>query len=78
MNNPEKKEEPKSTEKVFWEDPYLTELKTRITSVNGNDVTVDQTIFYAFSGGQESDEGTKHAHHHLEPQENAQLPPLRA
>jgi Ser-tRNA(Ala) deacylase AlaX len=57
MNNPEKKEEPKSTKKVFWEDPYLTELKTRITSVNGDDVTVDQTILYAFSGGQESDEG---------------------
>ena len=26
--------------------------------MNGNDVTVDQTILYAFSGGQESDEGT--------------------
>lgn len=58
MNNPENKEAPKSTEKVFWENPYLTELKARVTGVNGNDITVDQTIFYAFSGGQESDEGT--------------------
>lgn len=58
MNNPEKMKEPKSTGKVFWEDPYLTELKTKITGVNGNDVTVEQAILYAFSGGQESDEGT--------------------
>jgi Ser-tRNA(Ala) deacylase AlaX len=44
--------------KVFWEDPYLTRLETRIASVRGNDVTVDETIFYALSGGQESDHGT--------------------
>ena len=46
------------TKKIFWEDPYLTQIETRITSVRGNDVTVDQTIFYAFSGGQEGDHGT--------------------
>lgn len=46
------------TKKVFWENPYLTELKTLITSVNKDEITVAQTIFYAFSGGQESDEGT--------------------
>lgn len=45
-------------EKIFWTNPYLTELDTRITSVNDNDLTVEQTIFYAFSGGQESDRGT--------------------
>lgn len=45
-------------EKVFWADPYLTQLDTCITSVNGNNITVDRTIFYAFSGGQESDAGT--------------------
>lgn len=44
--------------KVFWEDPYLTTLDTRIATVSGNDVTVAATIFYAFSGGQESDAGT--------------------
>lgn len=44
--------------KIFWEDPYLTELTTYITSVNGNQITVNETIFYAFSGGQESDTGT--------------------
>jgi alanyl-tRNA synthetase len=45
------------TQKLFWADPYQTQLDTYITSVNGNDVMVAQTIFYAFSGGQESDAG---------------------
>jgi Ser-tRNA(Ala) deacylase AlaX len=46
------------TQKVFWQDPYLTQLHTVITSVNGDVVTVDRTIFYVLSGGQESDAGT--------------------
>jgi alanyl-tRNA synthetase len=46
------------TRKVFWEDPYLTQLETSITSVRGSEITVAQTIFYAFAGGQESDAGT--------------------
>ena len=45
------------TYKVFWENPYQTELQTQITSVNGNIITVADTIFYAFAGGQESDIG---------------------
>lgn len=46
------------TTKIFWQDPYLTELDTFIKSVNGPKITVSETIFYAFSGGQESDTGT--------------------
>jgi Ser-tRNA(Ala) deacylase AlaX len=46
------------TKKIFWEDPYLTELETEVKTVNGNQITVAETIFYAFSGGQESDSGT--------------------
>ena len=46
------------TEKVFWQDPYRTTLDAAIAGVDGNDVTVDRTIFYALSGGQESDRGT--------------------
>jgi Ser-tRNA(Ala) deacylase AlaX len=46
------------TRKVFWEDPYLTELDTTISSVSNDRVTVEATIFYAFAGGQESDTGT--------------------
>jgi len=45
-------------QKIFWEDPYLTEHTTRVTSVNGDIITLDQTIFYAASGGQESDSGS--------------------
>jgi Ser-tRNA(Ala) deacylase AlaX len=45
------------TKKVFWQDPYLTQLDTHITSVQGNMITVAETIFFAFSGGQESDQG---------------------
>ncbi len=46
------------TRKIFWENPYLTQLDTRITGVSGADVTVAETILYAFAGGQESDAGT--------------------
>jgi Ser-tRNA(Ala) deacylase AlaX len=45
------------TRKVFWENPYLTGLEATVTGVKDNDITVDQTIFYAQSGGQESDHG---------------------
>lgn len=44
--------------KIFWDDPYLAELEAKVTSVNGDFITVDRTIAYAFSGGQESDYGT--------------------
>lgn len=47
-----------SAAKRFWQDPYQSRLETRIAGVSGNDVTLAETIFYAFSGGQESDAGT--------------------
>ncbi len=50
------------TKKVFWDDPYLSELDTCITGVDGNTVTLAETIFFAFSGGQESDRGTIGSH----------------
>lgn len=46
------------TEKLFWKDPYLTGLETRVARVDGAEVTLAGTIFYALSGGQESDQGT--------------------
>lgn len=45
-------------EKVFWTQPYLRELEAVVTGVDGEWVTVDRTILFAFSGGQESDCGT--------------------
>lgn len=47
---------------VFWEDPYLTSLNSRIAAVWGDEVSLEATIFYAFSGGQESDAGTIDRH----------------
>ncbi len=47
-----------SVKKAFWQDPYQSRLETRIASVSGNEITLAATIFYAFSGGQESDAGT--------------------
>ena len=45
------------TRKLFWLDPYRTELDTRVARVEGDAVTVEETILFAFSGGQESDRG---------------------
>ncbi len=44
--------------KVFWEDPYQISLLTTVESVKGNVLTLKETIAYAFSGGQQSDDGT--------------------
>nr|WP_199068477.1 alanyl-tRNA editing protein [Chromobacterium sp. ASV5] len=46
------------TGKRFWADPYQTELATRVSRVDGARVWLLDTVFYAFSGGQESDSGT--------------------
>ncbi len=46
------------TKKFFWENPYQTRHDTTIATVHGEEVTVNSTIFYAFSGGQESDRGS--------------------
>jgi len=46
------------TKKVFWENPYQTSHDTTVTATNGRDIRVQSTIFFAFSGGQESDQGT--------------------
>jgi Ser-tRNA(Ala) deacylase AlaX len=45
------------TIKVFWDDPYLTRLEAVVAAVDGPEVRLDRTIFFAESGGQESDAG---------------------
>ncbi len=50
------------TEKKFWSDPYQTILDTRVSSTDGDCIRLRGTIFYAFSGGQESDIGTIGGH----------------
>lgn len=50
------------TVKQFWIDPYQTELTTTITHIDGNQIQLSETIFYAESGGQESDTGSIDGH----------------
>jgi Ser-tRNA(Ala) deacylase AlaX len=44
--------------KLFWQDPYRTSIETRVAAIEGEWMRLEETIFYAFSGGQESDAGT--------------------
>jgi Ser-tRNA(Ala) deacylase AlaX len=53
---------PAATLKRFWTEPYRTSLETAVASVAGEIVTLAETIFYAFSGGQESDAGSIGGH----------------
>ena len=50
------------TKKQFWVDPYQTVFDTVVATVDGADVTLQSTIFFAFSGGQESDAGSIGGH----------------
>ncbi|QEL57114.1 alanyl-tRNA editing protein [Chromobacterium paludis] len=43
--------------KRFWDAPYQTRLTTHVSRVDGERVWLEETLFYAFSGGQESDSG---------------------
>ncbi|NWB56308.1 alanyl-tRNA editing protein [Pseudomonas sp. F8002] len=44
-------------ERAFWNTPYLSSLDARVLSIEGRDVVISPTIFFAESGGQESDQG---------------------
>jgi Ser-tRNA(Ala) deacylase AlaX len=46
------------TAKLFWADPYLTSCETTVTRVDGPEIRIAESVFYAFSGGQESDHGS--------------------
>lgn len=46
------------THKAFWDDPYCAALDTVVETVDGTELTLAATIFFAFSGGQESDQGS--------------------
>jgi len=47
-----------ATKRLFWEDPYQTQCDATVIRVEGSEVVLDQSVFYAFSGGQASDSGT--------------------
>jgi Ser-tRNA(Ala) deacylase AlaX len=45
-------------DRVFWTNPYQTRLDSRVASITGSEVTLEATILFAESGGQESDRGS--------------------
>lgn len=51
---------------LFWDDPYATSLPASVVAATTHEVTLDQTIFYAFAGGQERDHGTIGGHEVLD------------
>jgi Ser-tRNA(Ala) deacylase AlaX len=46
------------TERHFWTDAYCRELDTHVTRISGDTVWLARTVFFAESGGQESDFGS--------------------
>ncbi len=44
--------------KRFREEPKLTECQAAVTSIDGKTLTLDETVFFAFAGGQASDRGS--------------------
>lgn len=46
------------TEKIYLENSYAKETDAVVTAVNGNEIELDQTIFYPTGGGQPCDTGT--------------------
>lgn len=45
------------TRKLYWEDPYIKEFDAVVSRSDGNRLVLDQTAFYATSGGQLNDTG---------------------
>ncbi|MDR1781430.1 MAG: alanyl-tRNA editing protein [Bacilli bacterium] len=46
------------TKKLYWDDRLLDHCQAQVIFKNNNRIMLDQTIAYAFSGGQESDYGS--------------------
>jgi alanyl-tRNA synthetase len=46
-----------STRLLFYEDPYRKEFTAKILGIEGQRIIMEETYFYAESGGQESDSG---------------------
>src|SRR3989344_2070288 len=45
------------TKQLYLIDSYMKDCEARVTNADGNNVVLDQTIFYAVGGGQPCDVG---------------------
>ncbi|MFH1275799.1 MAG: phenylalanine--tRNA ligase subunit beta [Candidatus Woesearchaeota archaeon] len=45
------------TERLFYQDPYMKEAEAKVEEINGKEIILNKTLFFAFSGGQASDSG---------------------
>lgn len=45
------------TKALYMEDCYLKEFEAKVVAINGNEIELDQTVFYPASGGQPNDTG---------------------
>ncbi len=46
-----------TSEQIYWNSPYLKEIKTKIVDIRNSDILFDKTIFYPGGGGQLYDTG---------------------
>lgn len=44
--------------KLYWDEPYRAAVESSVVAVDGDELSLRETIFYAFSGGQENDRGS--------------------
>jgi len=52
------------TEKIYLKDSYIKEIEASITSIDGNKITLDKTIFYPVGGGEPCDTGKIELNNH--------------
>ena len=43
---------------LYQDNPYMKECRSRVVDITNNEVLLEQSCFFAFSGGQASDSGT--------------------
>ena len=61
------------TEKIFYKEPYMKEIISKIIKINDKKVFLDKTIFYPQSGGEPSDTGFIENYHVIDTQKEDEI-----